>query len=41
MAEKGGTFGSYVSTLKQAGLADVDGRMIRASETLFLGAVAA
>jgi hypothetical protein len=40
-AEKGGTFGSYVSMLKQAGLADVDGRMIRASETLFLGAVAA
>lgn len=33
----GGTFGTYLSVLRSAGLVDVDGQNVRASETLFLG----
>lgn len=36
----GGTFGSYLSMLKTAGLADVNGQQVRAAEVLFLGVVA-
>jgi uncharacterized protein len=34
----GGTFGDYLSSLRTNGLADVEGGMVRASETLFIGA---
>jgi hypothetical protein len=37
----GGTFGTYLSTLKRAGLADVDGSSVRANDVLFLGVRAA
>lgn len=33
----GGTFGTYLSTLRRNGLADVDGETIRCAEVLFLG----
>jgi len=34
----GGTFGTYLSTLRRNGLAVVDGDQVRAAEILFLGA---
>lgn len=36
MAESGGTFGTYLSTLRRNGLINVDGSMITASDTLFV-----
>lgn len=35
----GGTFGDYLSMLRRTGLIEEDARLVRASETLFLGAV--
>lgn len=37
----GGTFGSYLGTLRRNGLADVEGGEVRASETLFISGVMA
>lgn len=37
MATNGGTFQTYLSTLRRNGLADVEGSSIRASDTLFMG----
>jgi hypothetical protein len=36
MAEAGGTFGTYLSTLRRNGLAGVDGGGVVASDSLFL-----
>jgi hypothetical protein len=36
IAAGGGTFGSYLSSLRRNGLVEVDGRSVRASPTLFL-----
>ena len=33
----GGTFGTYLGTLRRNGLATVEGDTVRASETLFIG----
>lgn len=38
MTASGGTFTTYLSTLRRNGLVDVDGQMVRASDTLFIGA---
>lgn len=37
MTFSGGTFGTYLGVLKRNALVEVDGTMVRASETLFLG----
>jgi hypothetical protein len=37
----GGAFGTYLSTLRRNGLAEVDGDIVRASETLFLNSLRA
>lgn len=39
MTASGGTFQTYISTLRRNGLAEVDGSEIRASETLFMGVI--
>jgi predicted transcriptional regulator len=38
IAVTGGTFGDYLSMLRRTGLIEEDGRLVRAAETLFLGA---
>lgn len=38
MAADGGTFGTYLSTLRRNGLADVDGSRVRAGGALYLAA---
>lgn len=40
MTASGGTFQTYLSTLRRNGLADVDGAIVSASESLFLGVAA-
>lgn len=37
MTVTGGTFQTYLSTLRRNGLAEVEGGMVRASESLFIG----
>ncbi len=38
MTESGGTFQTYLSTLRRNGLAEVQGGWVRPSDTLFIGA---
>jgi hypothetical protein len=40
MTATGGTFQTYRGVLKRNGLIDYDGRNVRASDALFLGAAA-
>lgn len=40
MTESGGTFQTYLATLRRNGLAEIEGQTVRASDTLFMAGVA-